>query len=72
MTSDIPSGGERRCVFDPLTAFMEHYPGDGHVERRESAGEAATVEEGVDASQNQQRGARQLAGCDLAGQERHL
>ncbi|MBR9974531.1 MAG: B12-binding domain-containing protein [Bacteroidetes bacterium] len=45
MTSDPSSGGETRCVYDPLTVFMEHYPGDRPIERRESAGESAAVED---------------------------
>lgn len=45
MTSDPSSGGETRCVYDPLTSFMEHYPGDRPIERRESAGESAAVED---------------------------
>ena len=38
-------GGERRCVYDPLTAFMEHYPGDRPAASALPQTEAATVEE---------------------------
>ena len=45
MTSEPFSGDAQRCVYDPLTAFMEHYPGGAATARVAPADEAATVEE---------------------------
>jgi 5-methyltetrahydrofolate--homocysteine methyltransferase len=39
------SGPERRCVYDPLTAFMEHFPGGERSTRAEHSDVPTTVEE---------------------------